>query len=261
MTPSPLPIPPTEAANSDFVSFCQRVLKDIEHGGRRLVLAEIHIAIAMHIDYAWARNMDALINAPMGHGKSTIVGVGLPAYLLGKNPSNRIKIISATDPLARDRVNLIRQYIRHDPDYRAVFPNVKPANQDMWTQSKLYVARQGMSPDASLESRGVLATGVGGRCDYLLFDDPEDQRNSRSSIKREAVRAAYTSTWKTRLEPWGRMAMIGTPYHMDGLNFYVRSRETTCTLSMAIDDGYAGVDFEVLNAPDDQHPLMLMRAA
>jgi hypothetical protein len=137
------------AAGVDYVQFCHTVLKDIEHGGRPITLAAIHLSWIAHIAYCWARDRDALILAPMGHGKSSDIAVGLPAYLLGVNPNNRIKILSANDDLAKDRVGLVRTYIEDDADYRRVFPHVQPARKDAWTKSKLYVARTGRGTDVA----------------------------------------------------------------------------------------------------------------
>ena len=243
-------------SSPDFAVFCQRVLKDIRYGGQPIQLALIQLSWIAHINYCWDRNLDALILAPMGHGKSTIVAVGLPLYLLGTNPNCRVKIISATDNLAKDRVGMIRQYIVSDNDYREVFPNAQPAHSEMWTQGKIYLKRDGRSPDASLESKGVLATGAGGRCDVLILDDPSDRKNSYSDTTRRSVIDSYNLTWRTRLEPWGRTVMIATPYHREDLIHAMKDRNSTCTLTQSVSADYAGVDFNITNAPDDNHPLL-----
>jgi hypothetical protein len=113
----------------------------------------------------------------------------------------------------------------------------------------------------SLEAKGILSTGVGGRCDYLFLDDPSDQKNSYSPTIRRSVRERYNLTWRTRVEPWGKVVCIATPYHEEDLVHWIAGRETTCTLRQWISDDYGHIAFEVTHAPDDAHPLLPYRGA
>lgn len=53
--------------------------------------------------------------------------------------------------------------------------------------------------------------------------------------------------------------MISTPYHGKDLNYYVRKKPTVCTLVLRVSEDFRVFDFEVYNAPDDQHPLLPLR--
>lgn len=249
----------------DFVAFASAILKD--ESRRPLRLAAPHLSWILHIGYCWERELGALINAPMGHGKTTLFSVGFPLYLLGQDTNRRIKLISATDPLAADRVAGVRDYIDGDADFRTACSHVRPSMLDRvqarrgWARHKLHLHRTGRSIEASLEARGILSTGVGGRCEYVGFDDPVDERNAASEVMRKRVIDAFDKLWMTRLEPWGRWWMISTPWHQDDLNHHLRRKPTVCTLIERVSDDYAHLDFEIVNAVDDRHPLMRWRAA
>lgn len=248
------------AVNRDFVAFCHHVGKDKD--GSKIVLSALHLSWIAHIQYCWERDLGALINAPMAHGKSQIVAILLPLYEVNLDVNCRLKIVSATDNLARDRVSAIRSYIDEDVDFREICPHVRPSRIDqaarktMWARHKLFLQRTGRSPDASIEAKGLLSSGVGGRADRLIFDDPVDEKNSRSEIGRAAVKDAYEKIWMTRLEPTGRWAMISTPYHHQDLNYDLRQNQRVCVLEEAISADYAKIDFRVLNCPDRDHPLL-----
>ena len=248
----------------DYVAFAHKVLKD--QAGNNVKMASIHLAQVAHVNYAWEHGMGALINAPMAHAKTTYFAVGMPLYLLGLNPSSRIQVICATDPLARDRVTAIRGYIEEDDDYRRVFPAVRPSKLDKlqarkaaWSRNRIMVARPGHATDASIIAAGIMGSGVGTRADYQIYDDPIDQKNSRSEIGRKDIADKFKTTWMTRLEPTARWLMISTPYHQDDLNHELRKNPRVCTLIIAVSLDFKFMDYKVINAPDDQHPLMQFR--
>lgn len=246
--------------NRDFPVFAHQILKDKD--GRLIRLSALHLSWIAHIQYCHERDLGAVINAPMAHGKSQIVAIGIPLFEINRDPNLRIKIISATDTLARDRVAAIRGYIDEDVDFREACPHVRPSRLDkeasrktMWARHKLFVQRQSRSPDATIEAKGLLSSGVGGRADLLIFDDPVDEKNSRSEVGRSAVLDSYEKIWMTRLEPTGRWIMISTPYHHQDLNYHLRQNQRVCVLEQAISGDYAKIAFQVLNAPDSGHPL------
>lgn len=246
---------------SGYIGFAHAVLKDKNGGHAKM--ASMHIAWIAHISYAWEREMGALINAPMGHGKTSLVAVGLPLFEMGSDVNTRIKIVSATDQTARDRTGAIRSYIDEDPDYRRLYPHVRPSKQDaaqqrrrQWAGHKLFIQRTAPLTDATLEAKGILSSGVGGRASLLIFDDPVDEKNSRSEIGRLAVLDKFEKEWMTRLEPTGRWAMISTPYHHQDLNAHLRRNPRVCVLVQAISADYRSIEYQVFNAPDRDHPLM-----
>ena len=251
------------AAANSFSAYLSRVHKSDQ--GHPLTLASIHVAQLVHLDYCWTNGLDCLILAPMGHGKTQIFAVALPAFLIGNDPGIRIKLVSVVDDVASARVAAVREYIERDEDYHRVFPSVSPKREESWSRSKLTVHRDVMHTDPTLEAKGILGAGVGGRCDVLLIDDPVDQRSAASAAKRLAAREAYTQTWRTRMEATARMACIATVYHDSDVIQQIRRQPETCTLVLRIATDYQTIQFEVEQAlvnvhGTTTHPLLALAA-
>ena len=180
--------------------------------------------------------MYAGLLCPWGHGKSFSVAVGYTAYRLALNPNMRIKIISASDEIARDRVSVIKMLI-DDPDssYAKAFPHVRPDNNRSWTGSKIYLKRAGTSTDPSLEAVSILSSRMGARADLIVFDDVVDLQNGvQKPVMRDKVKEAFRSGWLSRLEPNGQVVYIGTVWHEDDLSMELLSNRQFSFLVQSI---------------------------
>jgi hypothetical protein len=62
-----------------------------------------------------------IITLPPRTLKSLCASVALPAWFLGRNPSERVVVVSYSDFLARSHANDFRQVVNH-PLYKATFP-------------------------------------------------------------------------------------------------------------------------------------------
>lgn len=250
----------SQRIRKDFIAFAQTVMRD--DTGNPIVLAPMQIAWIAHAHYAWERNKGCVINGPMGHGKSVLVGVGMPLHALSQDTNIRAKVISATDDLAADRVTGIRSIIDNSPEFRAYCPHVRASKKDreavsakkMWARKKFFLQRSGQSLDASVEGYGILSSGVGGRVDLMVLDDPVDEKNSQSEVTRRRVLNQFEKIWMTRLTAKSRWIMISTPYHHDDLNAHLRRNPDVCVLEQAVSEDFGSIDFRVINA-DTDHPL------
>lgn len=151
-----------------------------------------------------------IITMPPRHGKSTLASEHFPSWFLGNNPDKRIIACSHTAVLAyafsrRARNKLV------DPHWP--FPNVKPAGD----------LRNVQSWDIADHRGGYVAAGVGGPitgygADCLVIDDPvKSAADADSEVARESAWEWFTGTAATRLEPNGRIVVIGTRWHEDDL--------------------------------------------
>jgi hypothetical protein len=152
-----------------------------------------------------------MIWSHFGSGKSSGFTIPLVAWLLGKNPNTRIKLVANLDNAAAQRVQAVKALMM-TKRYQLIFPDFKPGVK--WTDHELFVKRQSNSIDPSLHARGVNVQGIGGRADYLVFDDCCDMQNSITEQQRQNIKTAFLKVWQTRL-PFGRgqMLWIGTPWH------------------------------------------------
>ena len=184
------------------------------------------------------------IEAPREHSKTTRVTIGRVIWELGTNPNLRIKIIGQNDEKSAETVTAISQHILNNERVRLVFPNLVPDAFGQWAKHKIYVKRNIISRDASIEASGILAPGTGGRADLLLFDDPVDYKNAiQFPALRESVKQAYYGVWINLLPAYGgRVIYICTPWHTMDLSMDIKRNHPEYKLcSYPIDDSLASV--------------------
>ena len=229
----------TTLARRDVNVFIERVLKD--QMGRPLVQAPIHRSWQRFIDHCRQQGKHAAIIAPWGHGK-TIQVLGRVLWELSRNPNLRIKLVCCDDRLATDRVQTLARYIESDLDFQAVFPDIRPDPAGSWAQQRLDVIRSAPLPDATVEGKGILSTGIGGRADLLIVDDPHDLRTGvQEPSRRQAVIETFHNVWLSRLEPTGQCIYIATSWHEEDLTHVLAQNPSFGVLAQAISEDYDGI--------------------
>ncbi len=116
----------------------------------------------------------ALIHIPRGHGKTSHL-LGRILWELGKNPNHKIKIVCETDNNARKRIIFIQHHILENKHLHLLFPHLKPAESGLWNNLQLYVERNIITVDPSVEGSGILSSSTGGRASILFCLTPEAQ--------------------------------------------------------------------------------------
>jgi hypothetical protein len=201
-------------ARRNYADFAELVLKD-EFSGTKIKLARLHYTWIKHIQTCWERGLHAGVQSCWGSGKTSLIAIGLPLFALGVQPSLRIKLISASDDTARERLALIRRYIEDSEELKEIFPHLRPSEHQDWTRTRLFIERPVKAKDASIEAKGILSSAMGGRADLLIIDDINDPRNTLWQPRlRNIVFNNFTGTFLSRLEPRGRVAMISTRWHV-----------------------------------------------
>jgi hypothetical protein len=131
-----------------------------------------------------------IITLPPRNLKSLCASVALPAWFLGRNPSERVVVVSYADFLARAHANDFRQVVNH-PLYQATFPAMRLARD---TDREIVTTKRGKRIATSID--GTL-TGLGGN--LIIIDDPLKLGDAMS----EAVR--------TRVIDWYRSTLLSAP--------------------------------------------------
>jgi len=156
-----------------------------------------------------------LIIMPPGHGKSTCATVNFPLWEVGGNPDLRLIIASHTKDFVASFIREISQHMQ-SPDYIEVFGNLKP-QRSKWTENELIVARDSVEKDPTFTA---LSTGqgiIGRRADLVICDDIIDENYANSEKLRQSVKNWFNKELLTRLEPNGRVIVIGTRWHFADL--------------------------------------------
>ena len=108
--------------------------------------------------------------------KSVCASVALPTWFLGRNPSERVVVVSYSDFLARTHANDFRLLV-NDPIYQASFPAMRLARD---TDREIVTSKRGKRIATSID--GTLP-GFGGN--LIVIDDPLKLGDAMS----ESVRA------------------------------------------------------------------------
>lgn len=176
-----------------------------------------HIRWQNFIRMCWRNNYHPAIFSMWGHGKSSQIAIGTVLFELGRNPSLRVKIVCNSDGQAKKRVTTLKNYIAGSRRLRKVFPNLRPSSRHWTTHSFDVVGKSYSEIDHSVEAYGITSKVVGGRADLIIFDDVVDNESEQSKSYRETVKENFDSGFMSRLEPNGRVVMIGTFWHVEDL--------------------------------------------
>lgn len=153
-----------------------------------------------------------IITMPPRTLKSFIASICYPAWLLGRDPGEKIICVSYSHDLSREFGFLTRKLMQSDW-YRQVFPSThidpKRASAD-----KLTTTRGGYR---YATSTGGTLTGKGGA--FIIIDDPVKAADAHSEVMRESAVTWFRSTVLTRLNNprKGRIVVVAQRLHMEDL--------------------------------------------
>jgi predicted phage terminase large subunit-like protein len=199
-----------DRARSDFPTFVELLWKftPLKHQRRwmkelkRITLGEIK---------------ELLLIAPRGAGKSALVGVLFLAWVIGRNPDNHYGLICYGDKQAWRRSTAIRNILESDRIYSLIFPNIKPDYRN-WSRESFTVQRTDTADlHPTLTAVGSDSGIISSRLDGLVYDDPHDERNSRTATKRRQVVETYDNAIFPCLEGGAWTVCICTRYADDDL--------------------------------------------
>jgi predicted phage terminase large subunit-like protein len=167
-----------------------------------------------------------IITLPPRTLKSLCASVALPAWFLGRNPSERVVVVSYSDFLARSHANDFRQVVNH-PLYQATFPAMCLERD---TDREIVTTKRGKRIATSID--GTL-TGLGGN--LIIIDDPLKLGDAMSEAVRTRVIERYRSTLLSRADDKtaARIVLVMQRVHQNDLAGYLQEQG----------------GFEVLNLP------------
>jgi len=182
-----------------------------------------------------------VINAPPGSGKTVTFVHDIPAWLTCRNRAIRGMIGSATMSLAKRNLKRLRRTlefpepVKNDPgairrgealDAVGVlardYGRFRPMDKEIWTNEAFIVMQ---SDDTGLitekeptwSAYGIDTSFIGGRYDFVMWDDLVDPRKMRTVEQREALQDVYQDVCETRLEPGGLLVLQGQRIASDDL--------------------------------------------
>ena len=121
-----------------------------------------------------------IFNLPPRTLKSISISVAWAAYMLGRDPTMKILVISATQELARIHSANFRRLVAC-PWYQALFPAFALADDG----DRTYVQKTSLNGFRHAASIGTGITGHG--TDIIIIDDPNKAQDVGSDVRRKAV--------------------------------------------------------------------------
>jgi predicted phage terminase large subunit-like protein len=185
-----------ERARDDLIAFCQYMDPNYKVGRHHRILANELMALER------GEKDRAAVNMPPRHGKSELVSKYFPAWFIGRNPRQKIMMVSHTADLAVDFGRKVRNF----PDIHLSADSKSAGRWDTNKGGTYYATGVG----SSLAGRGA---------DMLIIDDPhseQDVLNGNFEVFDKAYQW-FTFGARTRLMPGGRVAIVQTRWHLDDL--------------------------------------------
>jgi hypothetical protein len=178
-----------EAARTDFESFVNLVWRYSPMKHQKKWMEELKPVVA-------GEEEELLIVAPRGSGKSAIFVLFL-AWMIGNNPTKHYGLLSYADKIAWRRSKAIRNIIQYDPIYRLIFPDIRPDHSN-WSRESFTIKRADTTDlHPTLIAAGSTAAVISSRLDGVVYDDPHDEKNSKTPTKRRQV----VETWDQAIQP------------------------------------------------------------
>jgi predicted phage terminase large subunit-like protein len=155
-----------------------------------------------------------IITMPPRMLKSLCASVALPAWFLGRNPWERVVVVSYSDVLARSHANDFRLLVNH-PIYQAAFPAMRVERE---SDREIVTTRRGKRIATSIE--GTL-TGLGGN--LIIIDDPIKLGDAMSEAVRARAIEWYRSTLLSRADDKtkARIVLVMQRVHQNDLAGYL----------------------------------------
>ena len=157
-----------------------------------------------------------LIIMPPGHGKSTCVTVNYPLWAVGRNSNLRIIVASHTKDFVASFIREITARMESQ-EYKEVFGDLKPARPNKWAQNEIIVERSAILKDPTFVALGTEQATIGRRADIAICDDVVDEDYASSEALRARLRTWFKKELVERLEPDGRLIVVGTRWHFADL--------------------------------------------
>jgi predicted phage terminase large subunit-like protein len=201
---------------TDFQSFLAMALETIEPAER--FVPSWHLLTVQHyLERAEAgKERRIIFNLPPRSLKSVTISVAWVAFLLARDPSLKIIVVSNTEELARRHATSFRRLV-NAPWYRAIAPKFELAaagDRIEEQRTTLNGYRYAASVNSSITGQGA---------DIIIIDDPNKAQDVSSEVKRNTVNEYYSGTLYSRLtnKAEGVIVLVQQRLHANDLSGFL----------------------------------------
>lgn len=146
------------------------------------------------------RGQRILFHGPPQHGKSLVISQRFPAWILGFEPTLRIRLACYNETHARRFSTTVRD-LMHDDGYRSIFSTTIPdrAPMDEWSTTARSALHDG---NPSFKALGLGSGFTGLAADLLIVDDPyKDPQEAKSPAHNVMLWDWWTQVALSRIRP------------------------------------------------------------
>jgi predicted phage terminase large subunit-like protein len=173
-------------------------------GGMHDMSDYLHLALCrwfqMQLD---AGVMNTLVMIQRGAFKTSVFNICYAAWLLVKNPEERIYLGMVNAEQAGEKLRQIKRIILSDP-FRHFFPDMVPKHTTMrgrddsgsdaiWQTERIILPRVGVYSDPSIKAKGIDSEVTSGHFTTFILDDPIGDKASESIAKISSARGFLES--------------------------------------------------------------------
>ena len=237
---------------TDLSSFVQKTFATVDPGTPYSHNWHIDL-IAEYLEACTRREIKRLIiNIPPRYLKSIAVTVGWPAWLLGKNPAERIIAASYAHTLSLKHSIDTRLVVKSEW-YGRIFPATRLVD-DQDTKQKFVTTERGMRYATSVDGSAI---GEGGN--FLIVDDPHSAAGALSDVQRASACTWFDQGFATRLNDKknGVIVVVMQRLHANDLTGHLLEKggwEHLCI--PALSEGRTVIDFGRVHVTrEDGEPL------
>ena len=160
-----------------------------------------------------------------GSGKSWICSYAYPLWVSLNDSNERIAVLTKSDRRSADWNMQLSRALLYNPVINEVYHELIPEKPDRWNASAIVLNRTINHKEPSIST-----TGYGGQIESLrervmILDDVIDEEIARSGIENANVKERFVRVIEPRLEPGGKIVVVGTPFGPNDLYAYLQQRE------------------------------------
>ena len=158
------------------------------------------------------------VHVPFEHAKTTWISIVFPLWQIIRNVNIQILLISSTPKLVQKCLSVISWHLLNNKLLLHDFPYLKK-NEELqkWTDYQIYVDRDSISKDPTIEVVGMGGDILGGRFDNIIGDDVCNRKNMNTLMLRDKAEDWWLNDVTSRIVDNGHIANIGTMQHKDDL--------------------------------------------
>lgn len=203
----------------------------------------------------------ALIELPRSHSKSDTFAIGHPTHRIsyasiGYGTDPRILMLQENNPQAEKTVTAVREALTSpNPLMQHAFGDLKK-KAVKWTDRLLWMERETISKDPTLEGVGIGGAITGGHPTDIIGDDMTSFENSNTQHLRDKSWKWWGTTPRGMIDPGTNVFLLYTPKFPDDVHGRVKQGRTMKLISRpALNRWPEASDFEEVMSPEGDRRL------